>query len=223
VLLQENFALLMRARARARDTPSVFLQRFASLSIQFSLCCYLSFVVVFFIYFLVCISPSAPPSSSCFKFVCSLLFIRDEGVTEERCRYGQGRQGTGLLLRYRQEDERYGSLFSIPFCAYVESLSLSLSLSLSHTHTHTHTHTQHKSAFCVFLFSLGWRNSLSRIVYVLCLLSRFFYVAIDCRFLSPHRRYALVLSASFPFDKNMKSRSEEKESRGHAHISFFEY
>jgi hypothetical protein len=65
--------------------------------------------------------------------------------------------------------------------------------------------------------------SLSRIVYVLCLLSRFIYVAIDCRFLSPHRRYALVLSASLPFDKNMKSRSEEKESRGHARLSFFEY
>ncbi len=64
--------------------------------------------------------------------------------------------------------------------------------------------------------------SLSRIVYVLCLLSRFFYVAIDCRFLSPHRRSALVLSAS-PFDKNMKSRSEGKESRGHARLSFFEY
>jgi len=86
---------------------------------------------------------------------------------------------------------------------------------------------QQKSAFCVFLLSLfmllGWRNSLSRIVHGLCLLSRFFYVAIDCRFLSPHRRYALVLSASFPFDKNMKSRSEGKESRGHARLSFFEY
>jgi len=179
VLLQENFALLMRARARARDTPSVFLQRFASLSIQFSLCCYLSFVVVFFIYFLVCISPSAPPSSSCFKFVCSLLFIRDEGVTEERCRYGQGRQGTGLLLRYRQEDERYGSLFSIPFCAYVESLSLSLSL----THTHTHTHNiRVRFAFSCSLWD-GGTLSLALCMFCVCSLGFFMLRSIAVFFL----------------------------------------
>lgn len=60
--------------------------------------------------------------------------------------------------------------------------------------------------------------SLALCMFCVCSLG-FFYVAIDCRFLSPHRRYALVLSASFPFDENMKSRSEEKESRGHAHLS----
>jgi hypothetical protein len=150
------------ACARARETPSVFLQRFASLSIQFSLCCYFSFVVVvvFLILFIFGFLPPSP-RRLVLNSHCSPLFFRDVGVTEERRRYGQGRQGTGLLLRYRQEDERYGSLLSIPFCAYVESLSLSLSLS----HTHTHTHTQHKSAFCVFLLSLfmllGWRNTLS--------------------------------------------------------------
>lgn len=183
---------------------------------QFSLCCYFSFVVVVvvFLIFLNFWIPILPPHRLVLNSLCSPLFFRDEGVTEERRRYGQGRQGTGLLLRYRQEDERYGSLLYIPFCA---------SLSLSRARN-----KRVRFAFSCSLFLCCWDGgtlslSLSRIVYVLCLLSRFIYVAIDCRFLSPHRRYALVLSASLPFDKNMKSRSEEKESRGHARLSFFEY
>lgn len=121
---------------------------------QFSLCCYFSFVVVVvvFLIFLNFWIPILPPHRLVLNSLCSPLFFRDEGVTEERRRYGQGRQGTGLLLRYRQEDERYGSLLYIPFCA---SLSLS----------RARARAQHKSAFCVFLLSLfmllGWWNSLS--------------------------------------------------------------
>jgi hypothetical protein len=163
VLLQENFALLVRACARARYTPPVFLQRFASLSIQFSLCCYLSFVVVvvvFLIFFLVYMHP--PFHRLVLNSLCSLLFIRDEGVTEERCRYGQGRQGTGLLLRYRQEDERYGSLLSIPFCAYVKSLSLAL----SHTHN-----IRVRFAFSCSLFLCCWDGGTFSLSHCVCFVS----------------------------------------------------